>query len=342
MANKYSKYSTEEKREYAMNQQKALEEELEQGIKDLYSSDKWKEMLDFSKNFRNYSLNNQLLIAMQYPEATYVAGFSKFKQMNIQVNEGAKAIKIFAPSSYTREMEYEKIKNTSLDTQKVQDSIYLDEEGREMCSVPFQSFRVVNVFDISQTNGMDKIPQLVETLDYDLSNFDELVDVLSNTTTASIVFKETNTDSTLSNAYGYFRPSTNEIVVRSDMSEADKIKTLVHEIAHSNLHGQELLVEGIEDTSLLKGRDMKEIQAESVAYIVCKELGIDSSTRSFAYIGEYAYTGNEKDSIEKLKQNLEVVMKCKDKILTELDTYTKEKTELESGLEEEQEEEMDL
>lgn len=304
-----------------------ITEEIIEGVKNLYSSEKWKSFLDFSSKFNTqahrYSFNNQLMIMMQNPDSTYVASYSAFKKMGITVNRGESGMWICCADRGTRSVLYDSIKGTPNDTEKVRETLYVDKDGNERVKIPQTYFNYRRcVFDISQTDGADKINKIAPKLNQNLDSgrYEKLLDVLKETTTATIKFKPKDKDFILlSGASGYFRPSENLIVVNEDMSEADKIKTLVHEIAHSNLHGEELKVQGIEDTSILEGKDMKEIQAESVAYVVCKQLGIDSSTRSFDYIGLYAYKEGTEDkenkAIAKVKENLSVVIECSNQML---------------------------
>lgn len=256
-----------------MKQIEDITKKLEEGVKAVFESDKYKEYLDFMGKFYNYSVNNIILILSQKPDASLVAGYktwqSKFKR---QVQKGAKAIKILAPCPHKA------IK-------------VVDGEEKEIC---WTSFRAVSVFDVSQTDG-DALPTgCVEPLTGTVESFDELMKKLEKVSPVPIGFEDIQTG-----ANGYYKLNEKRIVVKSGMSEMQTIKTLIHEIAHAILHDK--------DSGEAKDADRhsREVQAESVAYIVCNALGLDTSDYSFGYVASWS-TGHE---VKELVESLDVIRK---------------------------------
>lgn len=259
-----------------------ITKELERGVKELLASDKYKEYLDVMGRFHEYSVNNSILIFLQMPQATMVAGYqawqNKFKR---QVRKGEKGIRILAPCphKYTKQIE--------------------DENGnKEEHEFNWTSFRPVSVFDISQTEG-DEIPEICNDLTGNVEGYKELVDKLIAVSPVRVSFEPIN-----SAAKGYFNDAENKIVVKAEMSEEQTVKTLVHEIAHSLLHGKEG-----EETEA--DRNTKEVQAESVAYTVCRMLGLNTEEYSFGYIAGWS-AGKE---LKELNQSMETIRKTANKIM---------------------------
>ncbi len=293
-----------------------LTQTLKEGVQSIFNSDSWKNYLKMYENFSNYSYQNKILVFLQKPDAVAVKGYRSWeKDFHRTVKKGEKAIKIFAPTSYTRTMseeEFEKRVKYDKSLEKYRDKI---ENGQVKVQMP--SFTVVNVFDVSQTEG-EPLPNhdLRKALTGKVEGYKETLDMLISIAPCPVDFANKETDTALSNAYGYFRPSENHIVLRDDMSEEMTVKVLIHEMAHSLLHGEQMLVEGVGDTSFIGKKDIKEIQAESVAYIVCDGLGIDSSAESFGYVAEYA-----NEDIKKLESTLEVIDKTVKEINGRIDRY---------------------
>lgn len=259
-----------------------ITKELERGVKELLASDKYKEYLNFMGKFHDYSVNNSILIFLQMPQATMVAGYqawqNKFKR---QVRKGEKGIRILAPCphKYTKQIE--------------------DENGnKEEHEFNWTTFRPVSVFDISQTDG-DEIPEICNDLTGNVEGYKELVDKLIAVSPVRVSFEPIN-----SAAKGYFNDAENKIVVKAEMSEEQTVKTLVHEIAHSLLHGKEG-----EETEA--NRSTKEVQAESVAYTVCRMLGLNTDEYSFGYIAGWS-AGKE---LKELNQSMEAIRKTANKIM---------------------------
>ena len=265
----------------------AIEEikaKLEQGITDVMTSDNYRTWLDTISKFHNYSFNNQILITMQKPEATRVAGFSTWKSMERHINKGEKAIKIIAPIPH---------KYTVLT--KDHDGNETEEE-KQWCT-----FKVVNVFDISQTSGKELPSMMPKHVTEEVENFADIVEALKKATSATIVFEAMDGET----ANGYYHNTEHSIHVKNTMSEAMQIKTLAHEIAHSIMHHNDV------DTE----RNVKEMQAESVAYIVSNYLGIDTSDYSFNYVAGWS---GEKDT-KTLKAEMSKITDTAKKIINSLE-----------------------
>lgn len=243
-------------------------EQIEQGVKDVCSSDNFKNYLKFLSKFHQYSFNNTMLILGQYPSASLIAGYNSWKNnFNRQVNKGEHAIKILAP--YQIKIKQEK------------DQEYNEEPTQE--EVKVTRFHLVNVFDISQTTG-DPIPEFVTDLKGTSHDAEALIQAILDVATIEIQFIEQENDVSLQNgAKGYYSPVEDKIVVNSNLDTIQKAKTLVHEYAHSILHKQ-----------TDKSREQKEIEAESLAFVICNHFNIDTSDYSFGYIAAYANQNYDK------------------------------------------------
>ena len=249
-----------------------ITKKLEQGVKDLFESDNYKVFLKTMSKFYNYSFNNCLLIALQMPEATMVAGYKSWQNnFKRQVKKGEKAIKILAPIPHKFKKEIEKENGTV--------------EEKE---VNYMSFRAVPVFDISQTEG-EELPEICKVLNGDVEGFSELINKIESVSPVEIAYEEIT-----SGANGYYRHDTNSIVVDERLSEQQKIKTLIHEIAHSILHNKENGAEKEAD------RYTREVQAESVAYTVCSYIGIDTSDYSLGYVAGWSKGKEVKELTESM------------------------------------------
>lgn len=249
---------------------KEITDQLEAGIHNLFESDRYQQWLTTMSRFHDYSLNNTLLIAMQKPDATLVAGYTAWqKQFGRQVQKGEKGIRILAPAPYKEMVEMDKIDpNTN---QPV-----LDENGtpvKEEQEVTRPAFKVVNVFDVSQTDGRE-LPSLgVNELTGDVESFETFFEALKRSCPVPIGFEDIQ-----GGAKGYYHQTEKRIAVQKDMSQLQTVKTAIHEMAHQKLHSME------NDLS----RNSKEVEAESVAYTVCQHFGIDTSDYSFGYIAGWS------------------------------------------------------
>lgn len=256
---------------------------LEQGVADIFDSGRFAEYLDVMSRFHHYSARNCVLIMMQCPEATHVASYKKWqKDFNRQVRKGEKAIRILAPIQLKKTLRGE------------------DEHGNEVeREVSWLGFKAVPVFDISQTDG-EELPEIATDLTGDVERFDKLCKAVESAATVPVTYDAEFSDPEV---HGSFNRFEKVIKVRGGMSEAQTFKTLVHETAHSILH-----CEGGEQAEA--ERNVREVQAEGVAFVVCKTLGIDTEDYSLGYVAAWS----DMDSKAVLKQ-LEVIRKTANAIL---------------------------
>lgn len=280
---------------------KEITDKLEAGLKELFESEKYKSYLSTMSKFHNYSFNNTLLIAMQKPEATLVAGYQAWqKNFERHVNKGEKAIRILAPAPYKIKEERDKL-------DPVTGEMMFDENGmpqKEETEVTIPAFRAVSVFDVSQTDGKP-IPELeVNELLSTVEGYEDFVQALINISPVPIAFEDIPGDSK-----GYFSTAEKRIAVQENMSESQTLKTMVHEVAHSRLHDKEV------NQSMdipVKDRNTKEVEAESVAFTVCQHFGIDTSDYSFGYIAGWSSGRNMKE----LKSSLDTIRKTASELIT--------------------------
>lgn len=262
-----------EKREQQMYE---ITKKLEEGVKELFTSKRYTEYLKTMSKFYNYSFHNTVLIALQRPEATLVAGYSAWqKNFHRQVKKGEKGIQIIAPS---QRKEKELVEKFDPETNE----LILGPDGQpetEVVEHVVSDFRVVRVFDVSQTYG-EPLPEIaIPDLTEQVQNFPLFLQAVKELSPVPIRFGETEGE-----AKGYYSNKKKEIVVKADMSESQTIKTLVHEIAHAKLHDREVLEQAGEE----KDQRTKEIEAESIAYTVCQYFGLDTSDYSFPYIAGWS------------------------------------------------------
>ena len=258
----------------------------EDAICEIRNSDKWKNWLATCSKFHNYSFNNQILIYLQMPTATKVAGYRMWQnEFDRHVKKGEKAIQILAPLIYKR--------------QKATDEKALCLEGEEEEKY-IAGFKVASVFDVSQTEGKD-LPTIAEEIDCDVDNFDVLLGAVIASCDYPISFEEIG-----GSANGYFSPSQRKIVVDSKMSQGQTIKTTLHEIAHSILHA------GKNDLTT----EEEETQAESVAFIVSNHLGIDTSAYSFGYLAGWASNADAKE----LKSSMQIIKDTSSKLIDSIES----------------------
>ena len=287
---------------------KEITDSLEQGIKDLFSSGKYAEYLKTMSNFHNYSYNNILLIHSQKPNATLVAGFNKWKdKFSRYVKKGEKGIQIIAPVVYKRKVEEIK---TDPDT----GAPILDKDGNaiiEEKEVQSARFKVVSVFDVSQTDGKP-LPQLADELKGDVKHFDEFVEALKRSSPVPVEFKPMQ-----ESMDGYFSNSEQKIAIREGMSEVQTVCALVHEIAHSKLHNTAILNEAEENP---KNNRTQEVEAESISYAVCQYYNIETSENSFGYIA----TWSKDKELSELKASLDTISKTSNELINDVDRNFRE------------------
>jgi len=288
-----------------------ITDKLEKGLKELFESEKYKTYLSTMSKFHNYSFNNTLLIAMQKPEATLVAGYKAWqKNFERHVNKGEKAIRILAPAPYKIKEERDKL-------DPVTGEMMFDENGmpqKEQVEVTMPAFRAVSVFDVSQTDGKP-IPELeAQELLSTVEGYEDFVQALMNVATVPIGFEDIPGDSK-----GYFHTEEKRIAVQENMSESQTLKTMVHEVAHSMLHNKEINRDDLMEAPA-KDRNTKEVEAESVAYTVCQHFGIDTSDYSFGYIAGWS---SGKD-MKELKSSLDTIRKTASELITGIEGALRE------------------
>ena len=289
---------------------KEITDQLEQGIQDLFESEKYMSWLRTMSRFHDYSLNNTLLIAFQRPDATLVAGYTAWqKQFGRQVQKGEKAIKILAPAPYKEKVEIEKLDPVT------KMPIYSD-DGKpiiEVQEVTRPAFKVVNVFDVSQTEGRE-IPSLgVDELSGDVREYEIFFEALKRSCPVPMEFENIE-----GSAKGYYHQMEQRIAIREGMSQVQTIKTVIHEMAHQRLHAVDPLDEKSEIIN--QTRSSKEVEAESVAYTVCQHYGIETSDYSFAYVAGWSH-GKE---TPELKASLNTIRKTANEMITEIDGHIAE------------------
>ena len=290
-------------------QVREITDKLEQGIKELFESERFKEYLRTMSKFYSYSFNNTLLIAMQKPDATYVAGYTSWQRnFDRQVMKGEKGIKILAPAPYKAQEEHEKIDPS---TQKP----VLDADGKpvtETVEIMRPAFKVVSVFDVSQTDGKDLPDIIVDELKGTVENYEAFFDALKRESPVPIFFEDIP-----GGAKGFFSPVESRIAIQEGMSEIQTVKTAIHEIAHAKLHAFKPDEKAAPEDK--KDRHTKEVEAESVAYTVCQRYGIETSDYSFGYIAGWS-SGKE---TKELKSSLDTIRKTAAEMIEGIDAKLK-------------------
>ena len=289
---------------------------IEKGIQELFESDRYRNYLTTMSRFHRYSLNNVMLIHAQKPDATLVAGFNKWKNsFGRHVKKGEKGIQILAPTPYKIKQEEQKLDpDTKLPL--------LDENGEpvtEEKEVTIPMFKVVSVFDVSQTDGRP-LPQISSTLTGDVAEYEVFLEALHRTSPVPISFQamEPGMD-------GYFAPKKQKIFLREGMSQVQTICAAVHEIAHSKLHDYEHMTELADDGETIlvpgeKSRNTEEVEAESVSYAVCQYFGIETAENSFGYIAAWSQ-GKE---LKELRASLETINKTSSELITGIEKHYRE------------------
>jgi len=267
---KYKGKSPEEKRAEV----KALLGDLKEGVENLVNSEEWTKWLGFRSKFHSYSFRNTLLIGFQCPSATQVAGYQAWKKLGRQVRKGEKGIRILAPSGVARFKK--EVTNSAGEVEEKEYS--------------FTRFRAVSIFDVSQTDG-DELPKAPGSckLEGEDGGLIEVLKVYSEANGCPVVFKPIE-----GGAHGAYYPLEHRIEVDSTNPQAQQAKTLAHEIGHSLLH------KGMLATTV--ARDDKELEAESVAFIVCKHFGLETAEYSFSYLAHWKGKGADKAFAESAKR----------------------------------------
>ena len=318
MARNWKKMSKEEedkKRQETID--KAIET-MNKGIYEYLDSDRFKTLLDTMSKFHDYSMNNTLLILEQNPHATHLAGYNKWQQdFNRQVKRGEKGLMIWMPVEI-----------------KVKENHYvLDENGnrilgddgkfkREEVEVKKRTFKIGYTFDVSQTEQIEgkEVIELspVKDLKGDVKDYQVLTKALMEISPVPIKI-----EAFTASAKGCYNSLTNEITIQPDMSEVQTIKTMIHEIAHSIVHSEENLNQLKQKENVEFSKNEREVQAESIAYIVSSHLGIDTSDYSFPYVATWGLS-TEPNNLENVKQNLKCIKSTSMDLTSKLDTYMEE------------------
>ena len=286
---------------------KEITDKLEAGIQALFESETFKNYLKTLSKFHDYSLNNTILIAMQKPDATLVAGYTAWqKNFGRQVQKGEQGIRILAPTPYKKQMEVDRV-------DPVTRQPILNPDGstaKELKEVMVPAFKVVNVFDVSQTDGRPLPTIGVDELTGNVSNYEMFFEALKKACPVPISFEDIP-----SGAKGYYHTVDQRIALQEGMSEVQTVKTLIHEMAHQKLHSIDPKELPLEEPRLT--RNAKEVEAESVAYTVAQHYGIETSDYSFAYIAGWS---QGKDTPE-LKASLDRIRKAADEMITAIDDH---------------------
>lgn len=312
---KMSKEDEDKKRQETID--KAIET-MNKGVYEYLDSERFKTLLDTMSKFHDYSMNNTLLILEQNPHATHLAGYNKWQQdFNRQVKRGEKGLMIWMPVEI-----------------KVKENHYvLDENGnrilgddgkfkREEVEVKKRTFKIGYTFDVSQTEQIEgkEVIELspVKDLKGDVKDYQALTKALMEISPVPIKI-----EAFTASAKGCYNSLTNEITIQPDMSEVQTIKTMIHEIAHSIVHSEENLNQLKKKENVEFSKNEKEVQAESIAYIVSSHLGIDTSDYSFPYVATWGLS-TEPNNLENVKQNLKCIKSTSMDLTSKLDTYMEE------------------
>ena len=271
---------------------KGLSQLLKDGVNDYFESDTYKQYLETMSKFHNYSPRNIQLIMTQNPDASHVASFKKWKDdFERNVNKGEKALRIFAPITLKRK------------DPKTKEPL-LDENGNEQT---YTSFKLVSVFDVSQTSGKE-LAKPIYDLEGTYEDYGNLYKSAKEVSEANGVPLSFSNDTGTAN--GYFSPKDNHIVIKQGMSEQQTLKTIFHEMAHSDLHNLEKLQE-----APLK-RSTAELQAESVAFVVASHYGLDTSEYSFGYLATWS---QDPEGLSDLEAQIKIVQKEADSLISRID-----------------------
>ena len=284
---------------------KEITDRLETGIQELFESERYKAYLTTMSKFHSYSFNNTLLIAMQGGQL--VAGYNKWKDdFHRNVKKGEKAIKILAPAPFKAKKEVQKL--------DAQGRPVMGKDGKpvtEVQEIQVPAFKIVSVFDVSQTEG-EPLPSIgVEELTGSVDRYGEFFKALEQTSPVPIGFEDIPGGS-----HGYYHLTEKRIAIQEGMSELQTLKTAIHEIAHSKLHAIDPEAPAIEQADRPDSRT-REVQAESVAYAVCQHYGLDTSDYSFGYVAGWS---SGKD-LKELKASLETIRATAHELITTIDGH---------------------
>ena len=284
---------------------KEITASIEDGIKELFQSESYAQYLQTMSRFHHYSVNNQVLIHMQKPDATLVAGFNKWKnQFGRNVIKGEHGIKIIAPTPFKKKIEQEKL---DPDTQLPM----LDADGKiitEEKTIQIPMYKPVTVFDVSQTEGRP-LPQLAHDLSGNVANYDVFMEALRRSSPVPISIEVMG-----GGMDGYFDLEHQDIAIREGMSEVQTVSAVIHEMAHALLHNR---TKDTEEKTPELSRSTEEVQAESISYAVCAYYGIATGDNSFGYIASWS----KDKTLPELRESLEVISKTADGLINDIDRH---------------------
>ena len=293
-------------------QLKEITDRIEAGIRDIFESgdmEKYRNYLRTMSRFHNYSLNNQALIHLQRPDATYVAGYNRWRdKFSRHVLRGEKGITIIAPTPYKKKIEQEKLDpDTKLPI--------LDADGKVMTEekeIEIPMFRPVKVFDYAQTDGKplpERVASPVANLTGSVENYEAFMEALRRSSPVPVEFKPLSADMD-----GYFSPKSQSITLREGMSEVQTVSAAVHEIAHAKLHNYALQQP---EERRHKSRNTEEVEAESISFMVCAYFGIETGANSFGYVA----TWSKNAELPEFRASLDTIGKTANGIITDVEKH---------------------
>ena len=293
-------------------QLKEITDRIEAGIRDIFESgdmEKYRNYLRTMSRFHNYSLNNQALIHLQRPDATFVAGYNRWRdKFSRHVLRGEKGITIIAPTPYKKKIEQEKLDpDTKLPILDADGKIVTEEKEIE---IPM--FRPVKVFDYAQTDGKplpERVASPVANLTGSVENYEAFMEALRRSSPVPVEFKPLSAD-----VDGYFSPKSQSITLREGMSEVQTVSAAVHEIAHAKLHNY-----GLQQTAerKAKSRNTEEVEAESISFMVCAYFGIETGANSFGYVA----TWSKNAELPEFRASLDTISKTANGIITDVEKH---------------------
>lgn len=306
-----------EKQSYAEQNKARLKEitdSIETGIRELFQSDKYRQYLSTMSRFHRYSVNNVMLIHMQKPDATHVAGFNKWRDnFGRNVRKGEKGIKIIAPTPYKKKIEEAKLDpDTKLPMLDADGNAIMEEK-----TIQIPMYKVVSVFDVSQTEGKP-LPELAEKLTGNVQEYEAFMEALKRSAPVPIRIEPMGADMD-----GYFSASEQRIAIREGMSQVQTVSAVVHEIAHSKLHNYQKEQEqaALENEAAppvpRKSRETEEIEAESISYAVCAYYGVETGANSFGYLASWS----KDKELSALRESLETINKTSSGLISDIDRH---------------------
>ena len=280
-----------------------ITDSIEKGIQELFQSDKFANYLKTMSRFHNYSVNNTMLIFMQKPDSTLVAGFNTWRdKFERNVIKGEKGIKIIAPTPYKKRIEQEKRDpDTNMPLRDSDGNVIMEEKE---ISIPM--FKPVTVFDVSQTEGKP-LPQLASELTGNVQDYELFMEALRRSCNVPIEIMPIHNGSD-----GYFSLDKQKITIREGMSEVQTVSAVVHEIAHSKLHN---IRKDEETEAPAKDRRTEEVEAESISYAVCAYYGIETGENSFGYIAGWS----KGKGLKELRSSLETINETSSELICDID-----------------------